>query len=173
MRIKVKQLNEYKVINYSKDFEYKVENDEVTITKYNGKEAIVTVPEEIEDYPVTVIDKYAFANSKIIGINLPNSITEIRESAFSSCEKLKEIILSNSITEIKDNAFMYCKNLTKIELPNSLTTLRKAVFSDCKKLKEIVIPNSITKIGKNAFRNCINLKDDIKNILINKWHCEI
>lgn len=152
MKYYIKTLNEYKKdIDYSKIFKYKIKNNEVIITKYKGKETVVTVPDEIEGVTVTVIGEYAFYN----------------------CKNLKEITLSNSITEIDKSAFKSCINLTKINFPFSLTIIREHAFFFCKNLKEMNIPNSLTNIGYSAFYKCKNLNKDIKDILINKWKCVI
>ena len=46
-----------------KNFEYKItENDgkkTIAITKYLGNEEIVTIPDEIDNIPVTVIDEHS------------------------------------------------------------------------------------------------------------------
>ena len=44
-------------------------------------------------------------------INIPNSVTTIRELAFCGCESLTDINIPNSVTTIEDGAFEYCENL--------------------------------------------------------------
>ena len=52
-----------------KNFEYKItENDgkkTIAITKYLGNEEIVTIPDEIDNIPVTVIDDHSLRNKNI------------------------------------------------------------------------------------------------------------
>lgn len=54
MKCYVRDLNEYK--NQDKSlFQYEVENNSITLTKYTGKESNPEVPSEIDGYPVEVI----------------------------------------------------------------------------------------------------------------------
>ncbi len=45
-------------------------------------------------------------------IEIPNSITCIRNDAFSDCSFLKSIIIPNSVTSIGEGVFWNCSSLT-------------------------------------------------------------
>lgn len=64
-------------------FEYQIEDDSVTITDYFGKESEVTVPNMIAGNPVSKIAKGAFYNKEVKTVNLPDTIMEIANGAFS------------------------------------------------------------------------------------------
>ena len=61
------------VLQYG-DYNYTVTDGQVTITKYNGTEAELTVPETIDGYPVTTIRGFS-NNDKLKSIKLPSGVT--------------------------------------------------------------------------------------------------
>ena len=71
--------------------------------------------------------------------------------------KMKEYIMQNTITELGDRCFITCESLTKVVLSNKLTLIPESTFSGCKSLTEVIIPNSVTKINSNAFSGCTSL----------------
>ena len=70
---------------------------------------------DVEIYEVPqgteVIGSYAFAECPCVKIILPDSLKEIRSSAFSNCRKLLSIELPDSLTFLGSSAFNYCKKL--------------------------------------------------------------
>lgn len=164
------------------DYTYKVLDDgTVEITEYKGTASAVNIPDTIYGRKVTSIGFYAFqANEKVTSIFMPEGITNIEGSAFSSCTKLTEITISKSVTcigfyafanctrlqsiiipdgvqKIGDNTFSECKQLTNITIPKSVTSIGDYAFCGCKKLTSITIPESVTSIGDSAFFECISL----------------
>ena len=69
--------------------------------------------------------------SKDTHIHLPNSVTQIGNGAFFSCDALQSIHLPNSVTYIGDYAFSWCKALQNINIPNSVTYIGNSAFKDC------------------------------------------
>ena len=57
-----------------------------------------------------MIYKYEDCKS-LTNINIPNSVTTIRESVFWGCDSLTSINIPNSVTTIEDGAFRGCENL--------------------------------------------------------------
>ena len=51
----------------------------------------------------------------LTNINIPNSVTNIGDSAFWDCYKLTSINISNSVTKIGDKAFGCCSLPSKIK----------------------------------------------------------
>ena len=96
-------------------------------------------------------------------INLPNSVTGIKEGAFKNCTRLTDINIPNSVTSIGEQAFYNCTRLTDINIPNSVTSIERSTFYSCTSLTNINIPNSVTSIGEQAFYNCDNLKSVYMN----------
>lgn len=140
------------------DFEFILNNTAVTVTRYKGTAADVTIPSRYKGKPVTVIDPAAFYNnSAVTSVTIPDSITSIPDAAFANCSKLTNISIPNSVTSIGYSAFSDCTSLKSITLPSSLSTISRALFSGCSQLTTIHIPVSVTSIGNNAFADCPSL----------------
>ena len=88
---------------------------------------------------------------------IPNSVTNIGDSAFYDCKSLTSINIPNSVTNIGDEAFWGCESLTNINIPNSVTNIGRDAFSGCSSLTNINIPNGVTNIGRDAFSGCSSL----------------
>lgn len=82
---------------------------------------------------------------------IPNDITTIGASAFSSREYMNTIHIPNSVTAIGRAAFIYCTNMTNIEFPHSVTCIDDKAFYGCTGLKDLNIPNTVCHIGNQAF----------------------
>ena len=154
------------------NFEYTVENGEVTITRYIGSEAQVRIPEKIEDKPVTKIDSAAFSGCEsLTSVDIPDTVTEIGDQVFLNCTSLTDINASSDnplyssqdgVLFNKDKTTLICypagKENTSYSIPNSVTYISDYSFSNCTSLTSIDIPNSVTEIGYKAFGYCNNLK---------------
>ena len=112
------------------DFEYEIDDSEVTITGYTGAGGDVVVPDTIDGLPVTAIGD-AFCYSGLSSITLPDSVTDIGEWAFEGCRGLTSITLPDSVTTIGYGAFIGCTGLTDITLPNTITTIGTSAFESC------------------------------------------
>ncbi len=77
-----------------------------------------TIPAQVvqdgQVYAVTAIGDYAFANTNVEQINLPEGIESIGTSAFDGNGSLKEVILPSTLTSIGQFAFYECRSLRVI-----------------------------------------------------------
>ena len=103
----------------------------------------------------------SFRNQKIESYIIPNSVTDIGNSAFSFCRSLTNIVIPNSVTDIGNSAFSDCSSLSNIVIPDSVTAIGNFAFWGCSSLSNIVIPDSVTAIGDYAFYYC-----SLSNIVI-------
>ena len=62
-----------------------------TIKKYNGNDAVVNTPSEINGTPVTTIGNAAFRDSSVTSVTIPASVTEIGANAFAGCTNLTSV----------------------------------------------------------------------------------
>lgn len=107
---------------------------------------------------VTSIGNSAFSScSGLTSIAIPNSVTSIGESAFYGCSSLTSIAIPNSVTSIGYGAFSSCSGLTTITISNNISTINSYTFAYCYGLTSIQIPNSVTSIGDGAFVYCSSL----------------
>ena len=88
---------------------------------------------------------------------VPNSVTNIGESAFYNCTSLTSVVIPDGVTSIGNYAFLDCTSLTSITIPDSVTSIGYEAFRDCTSLTSVVIPDSVTSIGYEAFRDCTSL----------------
>ncbi|TLG70285.1 leucine-rich repeat protein [Culicoidibacter larvae] len=137
------------------DIEYKLDDTTNTakITDYVGVAKDVVIPNKVTynsvDYNVTVIGEYAFEQTQLLSVVIPNSIVSIEESAFDS-NQLTSVEIPNSVTTIGEYAFATNK-LTNVEIPNSITAIGDNAFAR-NQLTSIEIPDSVAFIGDMAFK---------------------
>ncbi len=161
-------------------FEYTVTNGEVTITEYVGNEESVVIPAEIDGTPVTAIgerafygctglkqvdipdsvttiEKWAFEESGLTSIVIPDSVVEVGAEAFICCTDLTKATLPGNLKSLEANVFYGCTSLASVTLPEQLKIIEMGVFRETG-LRKIVIPDSVTYIGESAFSGCTELR---------------
>ena len=154
----------------SNGFEYTTQNGEVTITGYYGMGVDITIPDKINNLPVTSIGSYAFQRTNLVSVHIPDSVTSIGYRAFYDCEELKDVYITDleawcGIEFGSDaNPLYYAENFyidgslaTEIEIPGSITTVPAYAFYGFKNLTSVHIPDSVTTIGAYAFHGCTRL----------------
>ena len=95
---------------------------------------------------------------ELVGINIPNSVTDIETGAFIGCHGLKDIDLPNSLKKIGDSAFAFCHSLKHINIPQGVTVIESCAFESCINLTRVILPNSIISVGQGVFGGCKALK---------------
>lgn len=98
------------------DFEYTIENDEVTITKYRGEGGNVVIPSQIGGKDVTAIGDMAFYECMaLIVVVIPVTVVYIGEMAFYGCVNLYVVyFLQIEVIFISEDAFYGCDVLVII-----------------------------------------------------------
>ena len=168
------------------DFKYELLDDgTVGIYRYYGNDNDAVIPETIDERPVTMIMLDAFKfNSNINSITIPNSVTEIHDSAFRGCTKLSKITIGDNIEHIGNKAFLdtaYYNNSKNWEdgvlyLGNYLLSGNRYSYNGYENngLRDTVrgdytIKDGTTLIAELAFDNCkeltgITVPDSISRI---------
>ena len=108
---------------------------------------------------VRSISNSAFANSGLVSIKLPSTLTAIAAWAFEECTSLKSIEIPEGITMIDTGVFRGCTSLTDVKLPDSLTRIESLAFKDCTSLPDIILPTGLQAIGQTVFENCASLTE--------------
>ena len=141
------------------DFGYTTNDSDGTasIYSYSGSDTDVVVPENINGYTVTRIGDWAFKNKNMETVELPHTVKEIGECAFTNCTNLKAITLPEGLTTLGKEMFHNCDSLKTVKLPGSIATISESAFRMCTGLESITIPDTVTSIEKNAFAMCSNL----------------
>ena len=96
--------------------------------------------------------------SKIVSINLPNTIQTIGYNTFSDCSSLVDIALPNLITAIDDYLFLNCTSLENILIPDGVSSIGRMAFNGCSSLKSIVLPENLNSVGESVFKGCSSLE---------------
>lgn len=115
----------------SGDYEYKLVDGGVEITKYIGKndaETPVTIPDTLENKAIVSMGESAFRASEIPSVVIGNNVKKIGKNAFYDCANLNQVVFSKSVVEIGESAFSLCGSLKRIEIPDTLTTIKKDAF---------------------------------------------
>jgi len=150
------------------------EDNTITITKYTGASAGVTIPELIDGIPVTAVGDLAFfQNEYLENVTFPIGLKIIGIAAFKDCRSLQSIELPPTLETIKGGAFANTA-INCVVIPNSVKMLDDSfrgdrdndyeremeggIFENCRQLKSVIIQNGISYIGTRAFSNCQRLK---------------
>lgn len=154
------------------DFEYDV--NEITgtakITKYNGNEKELVIPDTVEGYNVTAVDLLAFTRcGNVENIRIGKNMKSLG-SVLSSFSSLKTIVVSdeNSEYSVKDNV-LFNKDKTEIicyptkksdttyKMPDSVETIKMLSFSKCAFLEKVELSENLKTISMDSFVSCEKL----------------
>lgn len=107
---------------------------------------------------VTSIGSFAFKETNLKIVEIPDSVTSIDEHAFDRCTHLQEITLPESITRIDQYAFANCTSLRKITIPKNVRGMGLGLFAGCTGLVSAEIMDGVPAIGDSMFNGCTNLR---------------
>ena len=169
------------VADSTQNFKYNVKADgtaSISGLKTLPESGILDIPSTIDGKVVTEIGTEAFADnssimSRIAGnengvatysteasllsgittINIPSSVREIKNNAFSGLQNLTTVnfVGDSQLNSVGKNVFADCVNLKNIMLPATINEIPAGTFENCVELESIIIPSSVTKIGAQAF----------------------
>ena len=92
----------------------------ISVDMFSGCSALssIALPDS-----VTEIEKYAFFETGLRNIQLPEKLTLIGAYAFCNCKNLEQVQLPSQLKELGNGAFSSCENLAQIQLPSQLLKL--------------------------------------------------
>ncbi len=86
-------------------FTYEIVSEKVVITGYDGAEAKLTIPAQIDSKSVIKIENNAFKDNKnLTSVTISEGIEDVGESAFENCTSLSTISLPTTVKHIGKNA---------------------------------------------------------------------
>lgn len=112
--------------------DYAIKKDHTAvITGIPEPEAVMMLPELLDDFPVTEIgpDIIPMGTKSIAReIILPPTVKSIGSRAFNDLRYLKRLILPDSLLEISDFGIFTCPDLTHLWIPASVKNLGNYAF---------------------------------------------
>ena len=104
-----------------KDWRYEVVDSGAVITKTTRTIGEVTIPAEIDGYPVTSVANGTFANcGDLTSVTIPNSITNIGCSAFYGCSGLTNVVIETDSIDWIMPGLMQVKFDTRFDITSTL-----------------------------------------------------
>jgi len=100
---------------------------------------------------VEQLGRYAFSNTGLKGVFIPQSVYWTGEGVYSNCKKLNNVAIPNNIISIPNGMFCGCEALADISLPETIDGIGESAFEGCSALQSITIPESVRCIGERAF----------------------
>lgn len=134
--------------------------DEIPSNAFNGRWAIdkVVLPPTLKK-----IGSYAFQNTSLTSVNIPDNVETIENNAFGRVKRLQEVHLPDSLTSLGGSAFEYCRNLRAVKIPSKIKVITWYAFRDCSSLQSVELHDSITGFGNESFAGC-----DLREITLPK-----
>ena len=101
---------------------------------------------------ITIIGYYAFENSSIKKIDIPDSVMFMGDGAFAYCYSLSKVTIGSGITNISARAFMYDSSLKEIYIPENVTTISMKAFANSGLVKVVFAEDAnLITIGEGSF----------------------
>lgn len=145
---------------------YILDGKKATVTykneNHNSYKGHIVIPETVTysgaTYEVTAIGEAAFEREEeLFSVQLPKSVTDIRQGAFSQSNVEQVLLPSDSKLEnLGGWALNGCMNMVRLDLPNSLKSIGDAAYQTTSILTA-VLPKQCTSIHSRAF-NAASLK---------------
>ena len=141
-------------------FEYEVNDERATITKYIGGIRELIIPQTLGGFPVVAIGDKAFYETSLGSterIVIGEHIKTIGNAAFYNSVGI-EIDVEARPESIGEQAFYGCTGLSTITLGKGVSTVPFEAFSGCTSLESVVLSDTVEAIAENAFELCSALK---------------
>lgn len=131
-----------------------LDGDHAEVLGYEGEDATLEVPAEVEGLPVTVVRGLLDSDDDTVThVTLPDSVKRVASYACGGSyanRSLESIDFGAGLEEIGYGAFLACSSLAHADLPESVTSIGGAAF--CRTaLASVRLPSSLRRLGKGAF----------------------
>ena len=99
-----------------------------------------------------IIDGFAFYNTRMDEMNLPEGLDSIGNSAFWSSPLLRRVVIPESAIHLGMGAFAQTDSLRSINIPLGVTEIPDLFLAYSNEIDTIIIPDGVTRIGNSAFQ---------------------
>lgn len=125
-----------------------------------GKEAFYNCRLREADLPdtVTEIGEKAFSCSGLHTIRFPASLRILGEEAFYGTDLRYADLSYTDLEEIPEHAFDVCRKLQTVLFPEKLKKIQAGAFGRCSELRYVEFPKSLEYLGADSFLFCRDLR---------------
>ncbi len=112
---------------------------------------------------ITEIKRFTFRGGNFSSLTIPSTVTQIGEAAFKGCSTLRTATINNveetgcSLTRIASSAFCDCSSMQSINFTEYPTYIGDGAFARCSSLTSIELNDNLTTIRPRTFFECNNL----------------
>ncbi len=171
---------------------YKIYPDNtLALSEHTDKSRLsVSIPEYIDGMPVTCIKPYAFSESAISEIVLPDSLKYIEPFAFNECKNLSKINFPKSLESIGGSAFYDCVfmgdiliDCPELQVPSgpfsetcaknvtvNIKTVTNWLMTSFEKFETFTMGNNVREIGSNFLNKEFIIPKNVK-VISGEWGC--
>ena len=148
---------------------FEIDAETGAITDYYGADADVVVPREIGGVTVRAIGYNAFGRCRdytdtevvtnqtswthLRSIVLPETVTEIADSAFSYCQQLETFVCYGPAVSTGKGTFLLCRSLREVIFVNGVGMIDNYAFNDTPSFETFYSPAPLSWLGERAFVN--------------------
>ena len=114
-----------------------------------GVQRTITLSQSLEK-----IDEYAFTESNLAEVNIPDSVREIGYAAFRRCYDLKSVTIgeNSKLESIGNLAFEDCTlDSGTINIPSTVKTIKSVAFGNGHFADQVVFSEQLQELGLRAF----------------------
>ena len=101
---------------------------EIPWNAFNNCTSLTSV--SMDEANITEIGPYAFNNTKISEIKIPETVTTIENNAFTGTQ-ISILDIPDSVTTLGEYAFSHCPNLTTVTIGSGIGSLENNLFLEC------------------------------------------
>lgn len=132
---------------------YTIDEDNLSITGYQGTGNELIIPNTIDGYKVIAIKRGAFAgHSELTSIMLPESLMSIGPGSFSGTS-IRTITIPKNVNRNGEDGYVSTSgslngatDLTEVIFQDGITKIPDYICASCNNVTKIVISSSVTEI---------------------------
>jgi hypothetical protein len=141
----------------------------MVLTSYQGDLTQLTIPDEIEGYPVIAIQSGTFDVSKVTDVLIPDTVEAfewglVRGGTHTANDLPSAMIIPYGVTHIIGKQLSEgpwiingAPNVFSVSMPDTVRYIGAGAFRGFSSLTGIDIPNSVTHMSGNSFYECDSL----------------
>jgi len=164
----------------SGDYVYSIYQDAEDETKqaacieaYNGSEAELVIPSELDGLPVVLLGDYAFvSNHSLVSVTIPASVMGFGNFTFANCTNIEAFLVEegSEYWESRDGVLYTADGSALMRYPIALKPsevvieegvvgIGNVAFASCYTMTSVTFPDSLEYIGYSAFSDCTSLTE--------------